>query len=306
MSDQTGIRRDRILIVDDSPDNLGLLTEALEQAGMTALVATSGEAALRRLSQITPDLILMDAVMPGLSGFETTRAIRRTPGAEHIPVIFMTGLAETENVVEGLAAGGVDYVTKPIVLDEMIARIRVHLANARVAFGARAALDATGRNLLSIDGEGRLLWCTPRTEALLTELFGSDGDGPGLSESFAAKLVALGRARSGQAAVLHIGARQIGFVWLNALGADEFLYRVSEEVPGLREVLLRDRFGLTGREAEILLWLAEGKANLDISEILGISPRTVKKHLEQVFDKLGVENRATAAALAVKALSDRG
>lgn len=300
-------RRDRILIVDDSPDNLGLLTETLEQAGMTALVATSGEAALRRLERITPDLILMDAVMPGMTGFETTRAIKRTPGAEHVPVIFMTGLSETEHVVEGLAAGGVDYVTKPIVLDELVARIRVHLANARVAFGARAALDATGRNLLSIDGRGRLLWCTPRTESLLSELFGTgEGGAPGLSPSFAERLLALGGAGGGQVVTLRLGARQVDFAWLNAIGPDEFLYRVSEETPGLREGLLRRRFGLTGREAEILLWLAEGKANLDISEILGISPRTVKKHLEQVFDKMGAENRATAAAMAVKALAERG
>lgn len=293
-------RRDRILIVDDSPENLGLLTETLEQAGMTALVATRGDAALRRLAQITPDLILMDAVMPGMSGFETTRAIKRTPGAEHIPVIFMTGLTETQHVVEGLAAGGVDYVTKPIVLDELVARIRVHLANARVAFGARAALDATGRNLLSVNSQGQVLWCTPRTEALLAELFGPQG----LSAHLTARLMAL--AGTGGTETVRFGPRQITFVWLNAMGPDEYLFRLTEETPGLREDLLRARFGLTGREAEILLWLAEGKANQDISDILGISPRTVKKHLEQVFHKLGVENRATAAALAVKTLAERG
>ncbi len=73
-----------------------------------------------------------------------------------------------------------------------------------------------------------------------------------------------------------------------------FLYRLSEELAGTREATLRFAFGLTGREAEVLVWIAAGKSNRDISEILGISPRTVNKHLEQVFAKLSVENRATA------------
>ena len=85
------------------------------------------------VEQITPDLVLLDAVMPGIDGFETCRRIKADAGAcAIVPVIFMTGLTETEHVVRGLEAGGVDYVTKPIVLDEMLARIRVHLANARL------------------------------------------------------------------------------------------------------------------------------------------------------------------------------
>ena len=115
------------------------------------LIATDGESALRLIEQITPDLVLMDAVMPGLNGFETCRRMKRNKMLGALPVIFMTGLTETENVLEGLAAGGVDYVTKPLVVDELLARIRVHLANARVAAGTRAALDATGRFLLATD-----------------------------------------------------------------------------------------------------------------------------------------------------------
>lgn len=302
-------RRDRVMIVDDSPEALGFLTDALERGGMTALVATGGAAALRLIEQITPDLILMDAVMPGMDGFETTRRIKARVGAEHLPVVFMTGLSETEHVVAGLAAGGVDYVTKPIVIAELLARVRVHLDNARRAFGARAALDAAGRNLMSLDGAGRLLWSTPRTEAVLAELFGPDAGasafGPG--KRLAERLAGLrGAARAeGAVVTLEIGTRRITLSYVSPIGPDEFLYRLSEEIPGAREALLRDAFGVTEREAEVLLWLAAGKTNRDISEILDISPRTVKKHLEQVFAKLGVENRATAAAMAVKALIER-
>ena len=155
-------RRDIVLVVDDTPGNLSFLTDTLDHAGVTVLVATDGTSALSLVDQITPDLILMDAVMPGLDGFETCRRLKQDKQLTHVPVIFMTGLSESWHVVKGLEAGGVDYVTKPIVVDELLARIRVHLANARIAQGSRAALDATGRYLLSTDREGRLQWCTPR------------------------------------------------------------------------------------------------------------------------------------------------
>jgi len=134
-------KRDVALVVDDSPETLRLLTDALDGAGMTVMVALDGASAMRIVDQITPDIVLLDAVMPGLDGFETCRRLKRDAGLANVPVIFMTGLAETEHIVRGLEAGGVDYVTKPIVIEEMLARIRVHLGNARLTQSARAALD---------------------------------------------------------------------------------------------------------------------------------------------------------------------
>jgi DNA-binding response OmpR family regulator/DNA-binding CsgD family transcriptional regulator len=307
-------RRDMILVVDDTPDTLGFLTEAIEQADLSVLVAVDGESALDLVGQITPDLILMDAVMPGLDGFETCRRLKQVPHLSHIPVIFMTGLSDTEHVVKGLEAGGVDYVTKPIVVDELIARIRVHLTNARVAYGARAALDATGRFLLATDGEGRLLWCTPQAERLLCGLLpGPDGVHPEAASSLAAGLVRLRQSSSPGASAetfrLNLpdgeGMRRLEFTYLSPANPDEYLFRLSEPTAGRQEAILRDALGLTAREAEVLLWIANGKPNRDIGEILGISPRTVNKHLEQVFTKLGVENRASAAALAIRTLAAR-
>ncbi len=307
-------RRDMILVVDDTPDTLGFLTEAIEQADLTVLVAVDGESALDLVGQITPDLILMDAVMPGLDGFETCRRLKQIPHLSHIPVIFMTGLSDTEHVVKGLEAGGVDYVTKPIVVDELIARIRVHLTNARVAYGARAALDATGRFLLATDGEGRLLWCTPQAERLLGGLLpGPDGVRPEAESSLAAGLVRLRQSStpgaSAETFTLELpdgeGVRRLEFTYLSPANPDEYLFRLSEPTAGRQEAVLRDALGLTAREAEVLLWIANGKPNRDIGEILGISPRTVNKHLEQVFAKLGVENRASAAALAIRTLAAR-
>ena len=123
--------RDIVLLVDDSPEALGFLTEALEQSGFSVLIATSGQAALNIVERITPDLILLDAVMPAMDGFATCRRLKANPAVSQVPVIFMTGLTETEHVVNALDCGGVDYLTKPINIDELRARIRVHLANAR-------------------------------------------------------------------------------------------------------------------------------------------------------------------------------
>lgn len=295
-------RRDMILVVDDTPETLGFLTDAIEQADLTVLVAVDGESALELVDQITPDLVLMDAVMPGLDGFETCHQLKQRPHLSHVPVIFMTGLSDSEHVVRGLEVGGVDYVTKPIIVNELIARIRVHLTNARVAFGARAALDATGRFLMAADENGGLLWCTPQAERLLAGLVES-GAGPALADG-------LRRLRSGGTqppfvADFAVGGdrRRLEFAYLSPLGPGEFLFRLSEPATSNEDAVLRQAFGLTSREAEVLLWIARGKSNRDVSDILGISPRTVNKHLEQVFIKLGVNNRASATALAIRTLS---
>jgi DNA-binding NarL/FixJ family response regulator len=300
------IRRDTILVVDDTPETLGFLTDTLDGAGFTVLIAIDGEAALRLVGQITPDLVLMDAVMPGLDGFETCRRLKRDRRSAHVPVIFMTGLTETENVLAGLAAGGVDYVTKPIVVDELLARIRVHLANARVSAGTRAALDATGRFLLATDRAGRVLWCTPKARHLLGELFPMPADRAAmLPHAVLDQLLQLRSERSIPGARLLVGAggRRIEISVLSPIGPNELLFRLAELTTAADEHHLQETLALTSRESEVLLWISRGKANREIGEILAISPRTVNKHLEQIFVKLGVENRASAAARAVRALA---
>lgn len=140
------------------------------------MVALDGASAMRIVEQITPDIVLLDAVMPGLDGFETCRRLKRDAGLANVPVIFMTGLAETEHIVRGLEAGGVDYVTKPIVIEEMLARIRVHLGNARLTQSARAALDVSGRFLFAVNRQSHILWATPQAQKLLADHHGAQTD----------------------------------------------------------------------------------------------------------------------------------
>jgi DNA-binding NarL/FixJ family response regulator len=295
--------RDTVLVVDDTPESLGFLTDMLDGAGYTVLIATDGESALRLVEQITPDLVLMDAVMPGLDGFEACRRLKQKPLMAHLPVIFMTGLSETEHVLQGLAAGGVDYVSKPIVVEELLARMRVHLNNARVAHGPNAALDAAGRFLLATDLQGRVKWCTPKARELLGMSSPDPAQVPALPESVVRQLLALRHENGGAQCMLNAGGLQLECAMLSPIGPDELLFRLSECRTTDDQSILQQQLGMTGREAEVLLWLSRGKSNREIGQILTISPRTVNKHLEQIFVKLGVENRASAAARAVRLLA---
>lgn len=117
-----------VLIVDDMPANLSVVVESLEGQGFRVLVALDGLEALERAAFSQPDLILLDVKMPGIDGYETCRRLKSNSQTSDIPVIFMTSMSATADVIEGLAAGGVDYVTKPIRVDEVVARIGTHLA----------------------------------------------------------------------------------------------------------------------------------------------------------------------------------
>lgn len=298
-----------VLVVDDSPETLSMLTSALEGTGAMVLVAQEGAQALAIAEKITPDVVLLDAVMPVLDGFETCRRLKRQPALAAVPVIFMTGLSDTEHILQGLEAGGVDYVTKPIVVDELLARMRVHLANARLSRSARAALDTAGRFLLAVDTAGRLLWSTPQASRLLARHGPSAGeaaetDHPPLPPDVVSWVTVAASAgfQSSPLKTRGEGGATLQVAFVGRLNDDEVLLRISEEDASGDVTALRQRFSLTGREAEVLMWVARGKSNRDIGTILGLSPRTVNKHLEQVFAKLGVENRAAAAALAIRSL----
>ncbi|WP_018432637.1 hybrid sensor histidine kinase/response regulator [Paraburkholderia atlantica] len=116
-----------ILIVDDTPGNLGVVVDSLEARGIRVLVALDGIEALERAVFSQPDVILLDVKMPGIDGFETCRRLKLDERTRDIPVLFMTSLTGNEDRVEGFLAGGVDYVTKPLRVDEMVARVGVHL-----------------------------------------------------------------------------------------------------------------------------------------------------------------------------------
>ncbi|MCG8317444.1 MAG: response regulator transcription factor [Pseudomonadales bacterium] len=292
-------RKDVVLVVDDSPESLGMINDTLDAAGLTVLVALEGQQALTIASNITPDIILLDALMPNMDGFETCRQLKANRDLGHIPVIFMTGLSDTESIVKGLEAGGVDYIQKPVNGDELVARMKVHLANARLTLSARTALDSAGQFLFATTDSGELLWSTPQAHQLFTV---SGADETWLNTELANHIEQLFSAHYNKekGLIIKVGEQPLEVRYIGNTKTNEHLMRLVDLQRPSDTELLKNALELTGREAEVLLWLAKGKSNGEIGTILGVSPRTVNKHLEQVFRKLGVENRTSAA---VKALS---
>lgn len=244
--------------------------------------------------------------MPGLDGFETCRRMKQKPALAAVPIVFMTGLTETEHVIRGLEAGGIDYVTKPVSPNEVVARVGVHLASARLTRSAHLALDTAGRFLVAVNREGRVLWTTPQASLLIQKAGGAALEmlPPPVQAWLRACMAGQpGPLRAATTTVkLNGDSESLQFSFIGQVGPDELLLRVVALRTDDEEVLLRSRLAVTSREAEVLLCLSRGKSNRDIAAILGLSPRTVNKHLEQMFEKLGVENRASATALAVRIL----
>jgi len=127
MSSLSSAQPSTLLVVDDTPTNLQVLFDLLKASGYRVAIAKSGNSALQRIPEAQPDLILLDVMMPGMDGFETCRRLKANPATQDIPVIFMTALTETVNKAKGLSLGAVDYITKPVQHEEVLARVRVHL-----------------------------------------------------------------------------------------------------------------------------------------------------------------------------------
>jgi DNA-binding response OmpR family regulator/DNA-binding CsgD family transcriptional regulator len=291
--------REKVLVVDDNPGELKMLSDALAGAGYETVTAGSGEAALILCEDGVPDAIVLDALMAGMDGFEACRRLKQDSRFLHVPILFLTGLTDTGHVLEGLQAGSVDYVTKPVIFSELAARIRVHISNARIAQGTRVALDFTGRHLLAVDREGHLLWSTPQAAALLRQSLCLPEQGRELTAPAAARFADLIAAGVSETPALRIGAVTASF--LCEAGHGEYMFRITGATAASEMQALQD-LGLTMREAEVLLWIARGKSNQDIGEILAISSRTAGKHAERIFTKLGVENRSSAASVALRVL----
>lgn len=283
--------RPTVLVVDDAPSTLGLLCELLEQGGYSVRVAQDGASALLRLQKLAPDAILLDAMMPGLTGFETCRRIKSDEKLAHIPVIFMTGLSDTASVLQGFSSGGVDYVTKPLRSEEVLARLNAHVRNAKLARLSREAMDIAGFGVLLLNAQGELAWRSPGASRWLSEY--------GLAQGRTSLPLPWRAAMGEELRIAPPGQGTLCLVLKNLgpVGQGETLYLLSQSSQEASASNQLERASLTSREAEVLSWLSKGKTNRDIADILSISPRTVNKHLEHLFEKLGVETRSAAAAI---------
>jgi len=293
MTMHSGIEQYIALVVDDDPDSLTMVSSALEENGMTVIVARDGQTAIDLVTRVEPDVILMDAIMPQMDGFETCRRIKQNAEMSDAPIVFMTGLTDAEDVVRGLNSGGVDYITKPVIIDELIARIGIHIVNSKMIKSARDALDVSGRSLLAFNRQGKLAWGSSTVlQALPADILAAADLRTWLVES----------ARKPVSQVMPIKIGGVAFVFVGLSASNEILVKFKQSDMESGEHLLSRTFALTARQAEVLYWLTMGKTNRDISAILLLSPRTVNKHLEQIFEKMGVDNRTSAAVTADRVL----
>ena len=292
-----------VLIVDDVPDNLAVLHDALDESGYMVLVANNGKVALERAEEVQPDIILLDAIMPGMDGFEVCRKLKASMTTRSIPVIFMTGLTEAEHVAAAFEAGGTDYVTKPIRPMEVLARITSHLNTARMMKQARGALDAFGQAAIAVTpADGKIVWQTPLARQWMQRYFSSENPMLELTPLALSNWVmqAYNTSHFGKVldpmTIMH-GTNRLIFTPADLSSAEQWIIFLREESDAAQIEALMLTFKLTMRESEVLYWATKGKTNRDIGDILGTSPRTINKHLEHVYIKLGVETRTAAASL---------
>jgi DNA-binding response OmpR family regulator/DNA-binding CsgD family transcriptional regulator len=283
----------KVLVVDDTPANVSLLLDALTEAGHELLVAESGKSALALLEHNLPELILLDVVMPGLDGFATCQQIKARAEWRDIPVLFMTALNEPDEKVRAFAAGAVDYITKPAYPPEVLARVAAHLQirALQTSLADELALRVEAENQLSqsldravvlADAAGRIVFSSRLAEDLLHKHF--PGRVPGTLPVQLDATAPLAVRRFAEP-----GRTDLVMFVLEERGAP----------PGPAALM---KLGLTPREAEVLYWVAQGKSNPDTATILGSSVRTVHKHMEHIFQKLGLETRNAAALAALEIL----
>ncbi len=284
----------RILVVDDTPANLSLLLDALTEAKHEILVAESGRSALSLLEHTTPDLVLMDLIMPGLDGVATCRQLKERPECRDVPVIFMTAIEEPAQKLRAFEAGAVDYITKPVYPPEVLARVAAHLQirllqksladELALRIEAESQLSQSlDRAVVLADPQGRIVFQTRLAADLLYKHHPECGADrlPGTLGADGAALVVRRFAERDRADLQMLVLEERG------------------SPPGPSALLA---LGLTAREAEVLYWIAQGKSNPDIALIIGANVRTVHKHVEHIFQKLGLETRNAAMLAALEIL----
>jgi DNA-binding NarL/FixJ family response regulator len=295
-----------------------VLRPLMERAGYSVESISSGVQALAQAASQAPDLLLLDGQLQDVDSLAMARHWQGLASATHCPVIFLADSAQPTQLVQALQVGCADVVHKPVRPHELLARSAMHLAGARERRQTRNALDAFGYATMTVrPSDGRLMWQTALSRELLARYCPvhppyASRTAPQVQEWLQACMRALERGEAPRHLTLYQdkGARLVlrlhqqtgdhasDGVKEDLLDADDWLIVMRELSDHAVMQAMSAAFTLTAREAEVLYWVVKGKTNKDIGDILGGSPMTVKKHLERVFVKLGVETRTAAAGKA--------
>lgn len=298
-----------VMIVDDTPGNLALLSDTLSDAGYRVLVAIDGLSALEQITYLKPDIILLDVMMPGINGYETCNRLKSEPETANIPVLFMTALSELDDLLRGFGEGAVDYLVKPIRPPEVLARVEVQLTQARNLQRAENILNNGPLSVLAVDSAGNITWLTPGGSRWLDEfqqkhmLTGENALNSPLPKPIL-EWVKQSSAVAGKADEESFESYRAGVSFsakiTSCQNTGEYLLILEKHTGEWDLDSVRSSLGLTFREAEILMWISRGKTNKEVGVILGSSPRTINKHLEHIFEKLGVVTRAAAISIVLQ------
>lgn len=310
-----------ILVVDDVPANIGVLLDALSTE-FRLLVAENAESCLEQLPHAQPDLMLLDVRMPGISGFALFEQLKAHPQWAAIPVIFMTAIDVPAQKARALDLGAVDYVTKPIHVPEVIARVRTHLrliALQRDLIARNEALETEStlrrdveaqlrqsldQAIVATDSNGTILFATRRADTLL-QLYFPDRPRAVLPAAILPLLLEPPQQHAPAPKVFchpTNAARSLSLSVFSPAHSTAARLLLLEE-SGAKGPAALLHLGLSNREAEVLFWIVEGKTHPEIAMILGTAIRTVHKHAENIYRKLNLENRAAAMRVGLDALS---
>lgn len=298
-----------VMIVDDTPNNLALLSDTLSESGYRVLVATDGNSALEQIQFLRPDIILLDVLMPGINGYETCKRLKANPNTAKIPVLFMTALSELDDLLRGFGEGAVDYLVKPIRPPEVLARVEAQLTQARNIQRAEYALNNGPYSTLCTTAAGKITWlpdaasqwlCGFLNVPLLPEDLRVGSYLPLPMLTWLQAQLAMPEKKEYPPFESLKGGTYFSVKLTPCFNTDEYLLLMEKHSGQWNLDSVKNSLGLTFREAEILMWISRGKTNKEIGIILDTSPRTVNKHLEHIFEKLGVVTRAAAVSVAMQ------
>ncbi|MEM8856814.1 MAG: response regulator transcription factor [Chloroflexota bacterium] len=298
-----------ILVVDDVPANIGVLIETLPDAGFEVRVAGNGLAALEQVAYELPDLILLDIHMPGIDGFETCRRLKADPATQDIPIIFLSAMSETVDKVRGLQLGGADYVTKPIQVDEVLARVNTHLTlkymkqqlhekNIELeSLVQEKAVELTEANaLLKAETERREGDDMVRDSAVMlaqilsTQLLSHPDQGASLHHVFTEMIRELNDINQ----LLIKTCPSHSNISQAQESINKLSMQISQLISGLEQAdkskdLEIERLSqLSDREKQVLIRVTSGHTNADIAQELALSEATVRTYRMRIMNKLEI------------------
>ncbi|MDR0701460.1 MAG: response regulator [Azoarcus sp.] len=273
-----------IFVVDDSIDTLAGLSEALFATGHTVLAARGAGEALERFEIAVPDGVLIDAVMPGINGFDLCRRIKSIPAWAHVPVIFMTDPGDEGQIVASYLSGGADYMNKPLRIPEVLARLTPRLGGTATRL-AREAIEIPDMGCVIVDNPGRIVWRSPQASRWLCGVSSADSD--------AARRILDEAARNVEAARRLPGGGHLLLRSLGASGPGEYMIVMClDSFPAAQRLR---QANLTPYETETFAWILKGKDRGEVARIMGSAPANMEGRVKRIFDRLGIRSTIGAA-----------